>query len=177
MSKLDTTKSKVIRTTFPRIREIHRPHGKTRSKATDGFHSAIFIHPVFQTAVVLLANSQVGATIGSTAYLFDTIAGSVLNVTLNAPPIEANIPTLESIEASVLQDYVGYYEPENGDVDPSFPIRVEGDKLMTEGPGEMPMRLWPTDEDVFFLRAYTSTLRFQRRESGGVSGVFMNFEG
>ncbi len=147
------------------------------SGATGGFRCSLFLHPASQTAVVVLANTQVGGALGSTAYTLDTVAGSLLNVSLNAAPIEIRLAKMGSVETSSLQDYVGYYEPENGNADPSFPVRVEGDKLMTDGPGEIPMRLWPSEKDVFFLRNYTSNLRFNRSDSGEITGVMLEFEG
>jgi hypothetical protein len=135
------------------------------------------IGSISQTGVVLWANTQVGGVIGSMSQLFDVVAASVLNVTLNAAPIEAEIPMLSPVDDEILEDYVGYYEPDNGQMDPSFPVRVEGGKLMMEGPGGIPTRLWHTEKDVFFLRAYKSSLRFQRSETGEVTGVLLDIEG
>ena len=147
------------------------------SGATGGFRCSMFLHLKTRTAVVLLANTQVGGVTGGRAALFDGLGGSLLNVVLGAPPIEVSFPSPASIDAEKLADYPGYYSPEDGASDPSFPIRVEKDALITVGPGGVEARLWPAAEDVFFTRAYLAELKFRRGEDGKVIGLDLDFEG
>lgn len=145
--------------------------------ATGGFRSAMLLHPKTRTAVALLANTQVGGVTGGRAALFDALGGSLLNVVLAAPPIDVSFPSPVSIEVGKLADYPGYYSPENGAREPSFPIRVEDGKLITVGPGGVDARLWPAAEDVFFIRAYVAELKFLRDDSGKVIGADLAIEG
>lgn len=145
--------------------------------ATGGFRCAMFLHPDTKTAVVTMANSQVGGVTGGRAGQFDTLAGSLLNVTLGAPPIPLDLPAPTSEVPDNLEDYIGGYRPQDGSQGPSFPIRVEDGKLMTVGPGQVDARLWPKAKDQFFLRSYTSDIHFLRSHSGAVTGGDLTFEG
>lgn len=145
--------------------------------ATGGFRSALYLHTPTQTAVIVLANSRVGGVVGGRATYFDSFAGSLLNIAVGAPPIEIDFPSpLRNFEGN-LQDFVGQYLPEDGGEDPSFPIRLSKNRLLTEGPGEIEMQLWPKKSDTFFLRAYNSEITFLRDTSGAVVGADVDFEG
>ncbi len=144
---------------------------------TGGFRSALFLHPKTQTAVMTMANTQVGGATGGRGALFDGFAGSLLNVTLGAPPIAIDFPSPSDSGEATFEDFAGVYRPANGSPDPSFPVRVEGKKLLVVGPGEMELRLWPKGGDKFFLRSYVADFTFLRDESGVVSGMDLAFEG
>ncbi len=145
--------------------------------ATGGFRCALYLYPQSRTAVVLLANTQVGGVTGSRAGLFDALGGSLLNVVLGIPPLEIRFPAPVPNAAEKLADYPGHYSPENGAKDPSFPIRVENGKLIMVGPGGVAARLWPAAEDAFFTRAYQTELRFLRDKEAKVTGADLDFEG
>lgn len=146
--------------------------------ATGGYRCTLYLHPQTKTAVALMANTLVGGVTGGRAGLFDALGGSLLNVALNVAPLAIDFPSPGKADNSEFKDYVGSYRPENGDEDPSFPIRIEDGKLMTVGPGEMPMRLWPLKEpDAFFARAYVSELKFLRDGNGIVTGADLKFDG
>jgi D-alanyl-D-alanine-carboxypeptidase/D-alanyl-D-alanine-endopeptidase len=144
---------------------------------TGGFRCTMYLHPQTKTAVVLMANTQVAGVAGGRATQFDVLGGSLLNVTLNVAPLAIDFPSPAKADSSTFEDYVGHYRPENGDEDPSFPIRVDDGKLITVGPGDMDMRLWPLAEDEFFVRSYNSSLKFRRDEAGKITGADLKFEG
>ena len=81
-----------------------------------------------------MANSQVGGATGGRATVFDTIAGSLLNVSLGQPPIAVDMPTPMKSSAGSLDDYVGDYRSHDGNQGPSFVVRAENEKLFTQGP-------------------------------------------
>jgi CubicO group peptidase (beta-lactamase class C family) len=145
--------------------------------ATGGFRCALFLHPQTKTAVVTMTNTQMGGVVGGRAPLFDALAGSLLNVTVGAPPIEIDFPSPKSSDEAAREDFVGVYRPEDGSRDPSLPIRAECERLMTIGPGGMEMQLWPKGDDAFFLRSYIADVKFLRDESGVVTGADLQFEG
>lgn len=145
--------------------------------ATGGFRCAMFLHPSTKTAVVTMANTQFGGVTGGRGGQFDALAGSLLNVTLGAPPLPLDLPTPLPKSPTALDDFAGSYRPEDGSPGPSFPIRVEDGKLLTMGPGKLEARLWPQAKDTFFLRSYVSELRFRRDDSGVVVGADLKFDG
>lgn len=144
--------------------------------ATGGFRCAIFLHPPTKSAIVLMANTQVGGVVGGRATQFDALAGSILNLVVGSPPLKLNFPPLGSNDQDN-SDYVGFYRPADGSKDPSFPVHSEEEKLMIAGPGKIEMRLWPKAKDHFFLRQYVSDIKFHRDESGKVTGADIQFEG
>lgn len=146
--------------------------------ATGGYRCTMYLHPQTKTAVVLMANTLVGGVTGGRASQFDVLGGSLLNVALNVAPLAVDFPSPGMADSSTFKDYVGSYRPENGAKDPSFPIRIEDGKLMTVGPGEVSIRMWPTKEpDAFFARAYVSELKFLRDDTGKVTGADLKFDG
>ena len=145
--------------------------------ATGGFRCGLFLHPQTNTAVVTMANTQVGGVVGGRAALFDALVGSLLNVTVGAPPIDIDLPSPRSNHETPLEDFVGFYQPEDGGQGPSFPVRAEGEKLLTVGPGKIEVRLWPKGDDSFFMRHYIANITFLRDESGDVTGADLQFEG
>jgi len=145
--------------------------------ATGGFRCAMYLHPQSKTGVVLMANTQVGGVTGGRAASFDALGGSLLNVVLGTPPLDVPFPSPIAIDADSLTDFAGNYASEAGTPGPSFPIRVNEGRLITEGPGGMEQRLWPLEKDVFFLRTYVAEFRFKRDDEGKVVGCDLSFEG
>lgn len=147
--------------------------------ATGGFRCALFLHPKSQTAVLALANSQVGGVTGGRATLFDALVGSLLNVTLGAPPLKAEFPMPLDSGSDSLTEYIGNYRPVTGSTGPSFPVsvRLSHGQLTAQGPGDIEIVLWKLAKDVYFTRSYLGEMRFRRDDSGKVSGMDLSFDG
>lgn len=143
---------------------------------TGGFRCALFLHPSTKTTVVAMANTQVGGATGGRAANFDSFAGSLLNVTLGVAPLTIDFPSPKKTFDIPLDDYVGVFRPDDGSRGPSFPVRVDEGRLLTIGPGDMELRLWPSGDDSFFLRSYVGGFQFLRDDAGTVTGVDVAFE-
>lgn len=144
--------------------------------ATGGFRCALSIHPPTRSAVVILANTQMGGVTGGRAALFDALAGSLLNALAGAPPIRVPIPEIVAAPVTVT-DYPGTYEPVPAGAGPTLNIRLNDGRLETTGPNERPLILWPTGGDGFLMREHNGELSFERDPQGKVTGARVNFEG
>jgi serine-type D-Ala-D-Ala carboxypeptidase/endopeptidase len=144
--------------------------------ATGGYRCALSIHPPTKSAIVILANTQVGGATGARALLFDGLAGSLLNSLVGGPPINVPFPRTAAPPASP-EDYPGTYEPVPAGAGPTLVVKLVNGRLTTTGPGGMTLRLWPAGEDAFFLRAHDAELKFERDAAGKVTGAKVKFEG
>ena len=73
-----------------------------------------------------------------------------------------------TVDAKLFDTYVGEYE-----VGPGFVLRVfrEGDKFMTQAPGQPIFEIFPESETVFSPRAFAAKLTFVKDADGKVTGI------
>jgi D-alanyl-D-alanine-carboxypeptidase/D-alanyl-D-alanine-endopeptidase len=136
--------------------------------ATGGYVAAIFLLPRLGVGVVALANQQIGGGTDNRGRIFETVAGSLLNAMVGAPPIEVKLPKVAKVDASLWDDYVGRFVNNNGDKDWLEVTRQDG-RLLLLIPKRIPRRLYPEGPDVFFAKEYDLRVRFVRNDNGVVT--------
>lgn len=138
--------------------------------ATGGYRSTLFLHPSKQLGVVVLSNSLVGGTTDERGQLFDALGGSVMNLLVGVPPPVWSYPSPIELPEARLADYEGNYGPVRGATEPLRVTRERG-ALWALLPGRVPNRLYPAEEDKFFMKAYNARVSFSRDETGAVTAL------
>ncbi|MEE4218795.1 MAG: prolyl oligopeptidase family serine peptidase [Xanthomonadales bacterium] len=83
--------------------------------------------------------------------------------------------TVADVAAEVVARYAGTYLLEQYGVE--IPLRMDGDKLMFEMPGQPVSQLFPSSETEFFFKVAPTTVTFFMNDDGSVSHMIMNSQG
>jgi gamma-glutamyltranspeptidase / glutathione hydrolase len=74
-------------------------------------------------------------------------------------------PVVAKVDPRIYDDYAGHYDFGNNHI---VTIRREGERLLSLGPGHLPLELLPETESKFFVRGEPGQFVFHRDETGQV---------
>lgn len=131
--------------------------GQTRfhNGQTGGYHSALFVGPDLNQAVVVLSNTATAEVSALAENLYQVLAG------MDVQPRVFD-KTFDVAPEKMLR-YVGKYE-----LIPNmmFTVSVEDDKLLVGLTGQSTYRVYPRSETEWFYKVVEATLTFQVDEEG-----------
>jgi D-alanyl-D-alanine-carboxypeptidase/D-alanyl-D-alanine-endopeptidase len=126
---------------------------------TGGFTSRIGFDPDKKVGFVLVANS---------AAFEDDLGMDFLR---RGPPLKIREVELPK---NVLQKYIGEYELGPGR---SLVIKLDGDALTLQAPGNVRFRMYAESDTEFFLKRTPWRLRFTEDDGGEIAGLVVNMNG
>ena len=133
---------------------------------TGGFHSYMSISPKDQHAVVVLCNSAVD--------LVDPLGINLMAELRGLPTTPWKYAKVATVSRELLTALVGTYNmaPE---VDMSITLTEAG--LFAQLTGQGPLRLFPSSQDEFFLRAVEAKVIFERDSNGRGKALVLHQNG
>jgi len=141
---------------------------------TGGYHSYFVIDPVHNNAVVVLANAN--------GMVIDEVGGGIIRVLAGIPAEAPGVRVAVNVSASALEKLVGEYQSALG-----FSIVVTHDRLgqiddkaggvlLARVTNQLPLRLWPESETLYFYRDVPAEIEFSIDEGADKPAHLMLFQ-
>jgi serine-type D-Ala-D-Ala carboxypeptidase/endopeptidase len=141
------------------------PNGKViwHNGGTGGYHSLMAFNREKRQGVVVLANTS--------SELIDRLGFDLLALLGGANPDPIEVPKVVRLDTTTLERYVGVYR-----FAPTIVMTItrERDKLFAMLTGQSPLRIYPSSETAFFLRAVDARITFERGENGEIASLTLD---
>lgn len=144
------------------------PGGKAiwHNGETAGYHSIIVFNREKRQGVIVLSNTL--------SPLIDRLGIDLLKMLGGADPAPMTLPAVARLDTAALERYVGSYGFGNG---ATMTISRQRDRLYSNLEEQAPLRIYPSSESEFFLRAVDAQITFVRSADGRVTGLVLHQNG
>jgi CubicO group peptidase (beta-lactamase class C family) len=144
------------------------PQGKViwHNGETAGYHSIIAFNREKRQGVIVLANTS--------SPLVDRLGIDLLKLLDGGNPTPLSLPAVTPLDTATLGRYVGRYGFASGGI---MKITRERDRLYGQLDDQAPLRIYPTSETEFFLRAVDARISFVRESDGRVTALILHQNG